>query len=135
LEAAAGSSKPHSTYWSNWQLLPIMLELPESRSKTNMPTRNVNLTGRYEQFVLDQVTSGRFKNASEVVRAGLGLLEQQNQEEKHKLALLRSLAAEGFSDLDQGRGIEIDDERELRDFIGRIGRRVAKGNAHQTRGD
>jgi antitoxin ParD1/3/4 len=97
-----------------------------------MPTRNVNLTGHFDQFVLDQVTSGRFKNASEVVRAGLGLLEQQNHTEEHKLALLRSLASEGFGELDQGQGIAIDDERELREFIGQIGCRVAKGDARQT---
>jgi len=46
--------------------------------------RNVNLTGRYDEFVVGQVTSGRFKNASEVVRAGLRLLEQQNREEEEK---------------------------------------------------
>jgi antitoxin ParD1/3/4 len=69
---------------------------------TNMPTRNVNLTGHYDQFVVEQVTSGRFKNASEVMRAGLRLPEQQNHEEAEKLALLRSLAKEGFDQLDQG---------------------------------
>ena len=87
-----------------------------------MPTRNVNLTGRYDEFVGEQVTSGRFKNASEVVRAGLRLLEQQNREEEEKLALLRSLAAEGFEELDQGRGTVIDGQRQLRKVIGQIGR-------------
>jgi antitoxin ParD1/3/4 len=89
-------------------------------------TRNVNLTGRYDEFVTEQVTSGRFKNASEVVRAGLRLLECQNREEEEKLALLRSLAAEGFHELDQGRGTTINGERQLRTFIGHIGRRAAK---------
>lgn len=97
-----------------------------------MPTRNVNLTGRYDQFVVDQVTSGRFKNASEVVRAGLHLLEQQNREEEEKLALLRSLAAEGFTELDQGRGTAIDGEWQLRKFIGQIGRRAAQDAKHPT---
>jgi antitoxin ParD1/3/4 len=91
-----------------------------------MPTRNVNLTGRYDEFVVEQVASGRFKNASEVMRAGLRLLERQNREEEEKLALLRSLAAEGFRDLDQGRGTAIDSEKQLRTFIARIGRRAAK---------
>ncbi len=91
-----------------------------------MPTRNVNLTGRYDEFVVGQVTSGRFKNASEVVRAGLRLLEQQNREDEEQLALLRSLAAEGFDELDQGRGTAIDGPRQLRKFIGQIGRRAAK---------
>jgi antitoxin ParD1/3/4 len=91
-----------------------------------MPTRNVNLTGHNDQFVIDQVTSGRFKNASEVMRAGLRLLEQQNREEEEKLALLRSLAAKGFDELDQGRGTEIDGERLLQKYIGQIGRRAAQ---------
>jgi antitoxin ParD1/3/4 len=96
---------------------------------TDMPTRNVNLTGRYDQFVVDQVASGRFKNVSEVMRAGLHLLEQQNREEEEKLAILRSLAAEGFDDLDQGRGTEINGERQLRTFISQIGRRAAQKKA------
>jgi antitoxin ParD1/3/4 len=91
-----------------------------------MPTRNVNLTGRYDEFVVEQVASGRFKNASEVVRAGLRLLEQQNREEEEKLALLRSLAKEGFDQLDQGRGTVIDGPRELRKFVGQLGRHAAK---------
>ena len=91
-----------------------------------MPTRNVNLTGHYDRFVVEQVTSGRFKNASEVMRAGLHLLEQQNREEEEKLALLRSLATEGFSELDQGRGTVLESERELQTFIGQIGHRAAQ---------
>ena len=91
-----------------------------------MPTRNVNLTGHYDQFVVEQVTSGRFKNASEVMRAGLRLLEQRNCEEAEKLALLRSLATEGFGELDQGRGTVLDGERQLRKFIGQIGRRATQ---------
>ena len=99
-----------------------------------MPTRNVNLTGRFDQFVVDQVTSGRFKNASEVMRAGLRLLEQQNREEEEKLALLRSLAAEGFDELDQGRGTAIGGERQLRKYIGQIGRRAAQKVKRPTPG-
>ena len=91
-----------------------------------MPTRNVNLTGHNNQFIVEQVTSGRFKNASEVMRAGLHLLEQQNREEEEKLALLRALAAEGFGELDQGRGTTIDGTRQLRKFIGQIGCRAAR---------
>ena len=36
-----------------------------------MPTRNVNLTDHYDQFVEGQVSAGRYQNASEVMRAGL----------------------------------------------------------------
>ncbi len=91
-----------------------------------MPTRNVNLTGHYDQFVADLVASGRFENASEVMRAGLRLLEQQNREEAEKLALLRSLAKEGFDQLDQGQGTVVNGRRELREIIGQLGRSSAK---------
>lgn len=105
----------------------MVLDCAESTKKIDIPTRNVNLTGHCDRFVIAQVTSGRFKNASAVVRAGLGLLEQKNREEEQKLALLRSLASEGFRELDQGRGMAFDDEDALQDFIARIGRRAAKG--------
>ena len=37
---------------------------------------NVSLTPALEQFITDRVSSGRYQTASEVVRAGLRLLEQ-----------------------------------------------------------
>jgi antitoxin ParD1/3/4 len=45
-----------------------------------MPTRNGNLTDELDRFVLKKVKSGRFENASEVVRAALRTLER---EERH----------------------------------------------------
>ena len=37
---------------------------------------NVSLTPALEQFIAERVSSGRYQTASEVVRAGLRLLEQ-----------------------------------------------------------
>lgn len=96
-----------------------------------MPTRNINLTEHFDRFVDQQVNSGRFKNASEVLRAGLRLLEQQTEAERQKLALLRKLAAEGFEALDQGRGLKVDSEVGLRKAIADAGHRAAKTNAAQ----
>jgi antitoxin ParD1/3/4 len=90
-----------------------------------MPTRNINLTEHYDQFIEDQIASGQFKNASEVARAGLRLLEQYTREEQEKLSALRALAATGFGELDQGRGIELDGREQLAEFVGRVGRRTA----------
>ena len=95
-----------------------------------MPTRNVNLTDRDDEFVDEMVTSGRFSNASEVIRAGLRLLDHQASEDAEKLAILRSLASEAFDELDQGQGSPIADEPGLADFIGRIGRRAAEQLDH-----
>lgn len=90
-----------------------------------MPTRNINLTDHYDRFVAEQVRKGRFRNASEVMRASLRLLEQQTREDREKLALLKSLAGEAFQQIDQGQGIEIAGEKQLTSFISRIGRRAA----------
>jgi len=99
-----------------------------------MSTRNINLTDHYDQFVEELVTSGRFENASEVMRAGLRLLEQEAREEQEKLALLRSLASEGFGELDQGQGIVFDDEVQVAEFVRQIGRRAARKTAKRTAG-
>lgn len=91
-----------------------------------MPTRNINLTEHFDQFVEELVGAGRYKNASEVLRAGLRLLEQQTQTDEEKLTLLKKLAADGFGSLDQGQGLSVESESELRSTIAKIGRRAAK---------
>lgn len=55
-----------------------------------MPTRNVNLTDELDSFVLAKVKSGRYENASEVVRAALRTLELEEQRHEAKLAGLRA---------------------------------------------
>jgi len=60
-----------------------------------MPTRNVNLTDELDHFVLAKVESGRYENASEVVRAALRNLEREEQQYEAKLAALRAAIDEG----------------------------------------
>ncbi|MGO8932834.1 MAG: type II toxin-antitoxin system ParD family antitoxin [Terracidiphilus sp.] len=60
-----------------------------------MPTRNVNLTKELDSFVLARVESGRFENASEVVRAALRTLERDENLYETKLAALRAAIDEG----------------------------------------
>ena len=45
----------------------------------NVKTRNVSLTPEIEAFITDRVTSGRFRSASEVVRAALRLLQEDER--------------------------------------------------------
>jgi antitoxin ParD1/3/4 len=94
-----------------------------------MPTRNINLTDHYHQFVDEQVEAGRFKNASEVLRAALRLLEQHSRAEEQKLAALKMLAADGFKSLDHGLGLSLSGDACLEDAVARIGERVAKSTA------
>jgi antitoxin ParD1/3/4 len=60
-----------------------------------MPTRNINLTTELDRFVATKVKSGRYENASEVVRAGLRTLEQEERQYELKLAALRAAIDEG----------------------------------------
>jgi hypothetical protein len=50
----------------------------------------------------------------------------QDCEKEEKLASLRSLAKEGFDELDRGQGTILDDEQQLQEFISQIGRRAAR---------
>jgi antitoxin ParD1/3/4 len=68
-----------------------------------MPTRNVVLTDHQDGIIGDLVASGRYQNASEVLRAGLRLLEQHEAEDAARLDALRRAVAEGVADLEAGR--------------------------------
>lgn len=69
-----------------------------------MPT-SVALSSYFESFVKEQVSTGRFNNVSEVVRAGLGLLEDQEQSQAVKLRELRAAIQAGD---ESGPGIDAD---------------------------
>ncbi len=60
-----------------------------------MPARNVNLTDELDDFVRAKIESGRYENASEVVRAALRTLEREEQQFEAKLAALRAAIDEG----------------------------------------
>jgi antitoxin ParD1/3/4 len=62
-----------------------------------MPTRNVNLTSELDHFVAKKIKTGRYENASEVVRAALRTLEREEQEYEAKLAALRAAIDEGMA--------------------------------------
>src|SRR5271170_2160207 len=85
-----------------------------------MPTRNVNLTDHFDRFIEAGITSGRFSNASEVVREGLRLLEQREQEDKAKIEWLRAAAKEGFDAADAGDYVTLNSEEELDAFLDRV---------------
>jgi antitoxin ParD1/3/4 len=68
-----------------------------------MPTRNVVLTDYQAELVERLVSSGRYQNASEVLREGLRLLESREAEEKVRLKALREAARIGVADIEAGR--------------------------------
>jgi antitoxin ParD1/3/4 len=60
-----------------------------------MPTRNINLTPEMDRYVADRIESGQYANASEVLRAGLRVLERSEREDELKLAALRAAVLAG----------------------------------------
>ena len=56
---------------------------------TTVPTSDA-LGHCFETFIRDQVQSGRFNNVSEVVRAGLRLLEEREERKRLELGVLRA---------------------------------------------
>jgi antitoxin ParD1/3/4 len=87
-------------------------------------TRNIVLSQHQHELVDSLVKSGRYQNASEVLREGLRILERQEGENAAKLAALRNAADLGWSDINSGRFDDVA-ERDLDDFIGQLGARAA----------
>ena len=67
---------------------------------------SVSLGDYFEDFVDNSVSEGRFKNASEVIRAGLRLLE----EEESRIIVLRNAIREG---IESGRAVDFDPKKHL----------------------
>lgn len=68
-----------------------------------MPTRNIVLTDHQARFVEHLVNTGRYQNASEVLREGLRLVESREAEEAAKLTALRDAIQIGIDDIEAGR--------------------------------
>jgi antitoxin ParD1/3/4 len=73
-----------------------------------MPTRNINLTDYQDRYVAEALASGRYQNASEVVRASLRLLERREREDEVRLARLRGAIDEADQALAEGDFEDVD---------------------------
>ena len=82
-----------------------------------MPTRNVVLTEHQASLVEQLVTSGRYQNASEVLREGLRLVEQREAEDAYRLEALRSAVQVGIADIEAGRFRTFDAKELLRTHL------------------
>jgi antitoxin ParD1/3/4 len=97
-----------------------------------MPSRNISLTDHFDGFVERSIRAGRFANASEMVRAGLHLLECREREEAERRAALQAAATEGFGALDRGDHVLLDGEQALRRKLREVGRAARAGIASTT---
>ena len=89
-----------------------------------MPTRNVVLTSHQNQLVDRLVTSGRYQNASEVLREGLRLIESRDVEAAQRLEVLRDAVAVGIADIEAGRFQSFDTPEALRAHFTALGAEI-----------
>jgi antitoxin ParD1/3/4 len=79
------------------------MPIPDELRSDAMPTRNVVLTDHQTHLIERLVESGRYQNASEVLREGLRLVETRESEDQARLKALREAARSGVADMDAGR--------------------------------
>ena len=92
-----------------------------------MPTRNVVLTD-HQAFLVEQlVTSGRYQNASEVLREGLRLVERREEEDVLRLAALRSATQAGVADIEAGRSRTFESHEELSSHLDALSAKAISG--------
>jgi antitoxin ParD1/3/4 len=82
-----------------------------------MPTRNVVLTDQQATMIERLVHSGRYQNASEVLRDGLRLVQQRDAEDKARVVALRQAASVGLNDFTAGRYRSFADGDALRSHL------------------
>ena len=92
-----------------------------------MPTRNVVLTNYQASFVERLVSTGRYQNASEVLREGLRLVEQREAEDASRLEALRSAVRVGIEDFDQGRYATFESGAQLRGHLRSLASKAVSG--------
>jgi antitoxin ParD1/3/4 len=94
-----------------------------------MPTRNVVLTKQQEELIETLVDSGRYQNASEVLREGLRLVQQREAQDAATLKALRSATRAGFEALDRGDFKEFDSIEELESYLNAVAEKVVSGTS------
>ena len=67
-----------------------------------MPTRNVVLTDQQEVFLGRLVATGRYQNASEVLRDGLRLLEDKIRRREEELISIQKGVMAGIDQIERG---------------------------------
>ena len=98
-----------------------------------MPTRNVVLTAYQTDLVERLVASGRYQNASEVLREGLRLIESREAEEKARLKALREAVRIGVTDIVAGRFRSFESPADLNHYLAKVVKKTLTGKTSGTR--
>ncbi len=94
-----------------------------------MPTRNIVLTDHQAALVERLVASGRYQNASEVLREGLRLIERLDAEERARLDALRDAANAGIADMEAGRYKSFDTAVGLQNYLSTLAEEAVSSKA------
>lgn len=81
---------------------------------------NVSLTAELESWIQRKVKEGLYKSASEVVREGLRLLLERDEQRQRMIEELRREVALGIEQLDRGASRAL--TRDVIDEVKRVGR-------------
>jgi antitoxin ParD1/3/4 len=103
--------------------------LERGSERTPMPTRNVVLTEGQQELIETLVESGRYQNASEVLRYGLRLVEQREAEDATKLKPLREAARIGVSALNRGEFKEFENAQDLEAYLNKLSEKIISRTA------
>ena len=91
--------------WIKYQVLVAWIK----RIKQMKKNTSISLGNYFDQFVQSQVSAGRYKNVSEVIRAGLRLLEN----EEIKVIALKNAIQDG---IDSGIAHDFDPKKNLEEI-------------------
>lgn len=100
-----------------------------------MPTRNVVLTDYQSDFITQLVSSGRYQNASEVLREGIRLVELQEEECRIYLRALREAAETGITDIEAGRFQDFGTPESLRRHLSALAKAFLAAETSDTNND
>lgn len=103
-------------YYANWSVTQGI----------RMATRNVVLTEHQEKLIEGLVSSGRYQNASEVLREGLRLVERHELEDKARLQNLREAARLAIADIEAGRFRDFNSSTELREHLDALAQKTTR---------
>jgi antitoxin ParD1/3/4 len=81
---------------------------------------NVSLTPELEKLVKQEVDSGLYNNASEVIRDALRLLKERKDTHRAKLKKLRAALAEGEAAYGSGDFTRLDGDKEIDAFFAKL---------------
>ena len=100
-----------------------------------MPTRNVVLTDHQAALVERLVASGRYQNASEVLRDGIRLIERREAEAEARLQALRQAVQVGVADIEAGRFALFDAPASIEQYLAVVTEQVLAEAVPKTDSD